>query len=50
VSIQKLPAMIGEAFDLIGTIVRLTKADQKLIGPTNSGHTTQRPSTMVLCY
>ena len=32
VSIQNLPAMIGEAFDLIGNIIRLTKADQKLMG------------------
>jgi hypothetical protein len=32
VSIQNLPAMIGEAFDLIGGIIRLTKADQKLMG------------------
>ena len=31
VNIQELPAMIGEAFDLIGTIIRLPKADQKLI-------------------
>jgi hypothetical protein len=31
VDIQELPAMIGEAFDLIGTIVKLSKADQKLI-------------------
>ncbi len=31
VDIQDLPAMIGEAFDLIGTIVKLSKADQKLI-------------------
>ncbi|MDY7555285.1 hypothetical protein [Cryobacterium sp. 10C3] len=32
VSIDDLPTMIGEAFDLIGNISRLTKADQKLIG------------------
>ena len=31
VDIQELPAMIGEAFDLIGTIVKLSKADQKLV-------------------
>ena len=31
VDIEELPAMIGEAFDLIGTIVKLSKADQKLI-------------------
>ncbi|GGK97377.1 hypothetical protein GCM10007382_17030 [Salinibacterium xinjiangense] len=31
VDIQQLPVMIGEAFDLIGTIVKLSKADQKLI-------------------
>jgi hypothetical protein len=31
VSIQTLPAMIGEAFDLIGNVIRLTKADQKLV-------------------
>lgn len=31
VDTQELPAMIGEAFDLIGTIVKLSKADQKLI-------------------
>ena len=28
---QELPAMIGEAFDLIGNIIKLSKADQKLI-------------------
>ncbi|MEB0000934.1 hypothetical protein QN367_17825 [Cryobacterium sp. RTS3] len=32
VSIDDLPTMIGEAFDLIANISRLTKADQKLIG------------------
>lgn len=32
VSIQDLPTMIGEAFDLIGNIIRLSKAEQKLIG------------------
>lgn len=31
VSIQELPSMIGNAFDLIGTIVKLSKADQKLM-------------------
>ena len=31
VSVEELPAMIGEAFDLIGTIIRLSKADQKLL-------------------
>lgn len=31
VSIQDLPTMIGEAFDLIGTIIPLSKADQKLM-------------------
>ena len=31
VDIQELPAMIGGTFDLIGNIIRLTKADQKLI-------------------
>lgn len=31
VDIQELPTMIGEAFDLIGTIIKLSKADQKLI-------------------
>jgi hypothetical protein len=31
VDIEELPAMIGEAFDLIGTIVKLSKADQRLI-------------------
>lgn len=30
-SIQNLPAMIGDAFDLIGKIIRLAKAEQKLI-------------------
>lgn len=28
---QELPTMIGEAFDLIGTIIKLSKADQRLI-------------------
>jgi hypothetical protein len=31
VSIEELPSMIGEAFDLIGAIIRLSKADQKLV-------------------
>jgi len=31
IDIEDLPAMIGEAFDLIGSIVPLSKADQKLI-------------------
>ena len=31
VSIQNLPTMIGDAFDLIGNIIRLTKAEQKLV-------------------
>jgi len=31
VDIQELPAMIAEAFDLIGKIVKLSKADQKLL-------------------
>ena len=31
VDIEELPAMIGEAFDLIGTIVKLSKADQRLL-------------------
>jgi hypothetical protein len=31
-SIQNLTAMIGGAFDLIGAIIPLSKADQKLIG------------------
>ena len=31
VSIQNLPTMIGDAFDLIGNIIRLTKAEQKLL-------------------
>lgn len=31
VSIQDLPTMIGEAFDLVGTIIPLSKADQKLM-------------------
>ena len=31
VDIQELPAMIGEAFDLIGKIIKLSKADQKLV-------------------
>jgi hypothetical protein len=34
VSIEDLPAMIGEAFDLIRTIIPLSKADQKLIAAT----------------
>ena len=32
VDIEELPAMVGEAFDLIRNIIRLTKADQKLLG------------------
>lgn len=31
VHIQELPATIGEAFDLIGNILKLSKADQRLI-------------------
>ncbi|TFB67759.1 hypothetical protein E3O06_17170 [Cryobacterium glaciale] len=31
VDIQDLPTMIGGAFDLIGKVIRLSKADQKLI-------------------
>ncbi len=31
VDIEKLPAMIGDAYDLIGNIIKLSKADQKLI-------------------
>ena len=31
VSIDDLPTMIGKAFDLVGTILRLSKADQKLL-------------------
>jgi hypothetical protein len=31
VSIQELPVMIREAFDLIGNIIRLSKAEQKLV-------------------
>ena len=31
VNVHELPAMIGEAFDLIGTIVKLSKADHRLI-------------------
>lgn len=34
VSIEHLPAMIGEAFDLIRTIIPLSKIDQKLIAAT----------------
>ena len=31
VDIHELPAMISDAFDLIGTILKLSKADQKLL-------------------
>ena len=31
VDIQELPAMIGEAFDLIANVIKLSKADQKLL-------------------
>ena len=31
VNIEELPPLIGEAFDLIGNIIRLSKADQKLM-------------------
>jgi hypothetical protein len=31
VSIDELPALIGDAFDLIGNIIKLSKADQKLL-------------------
>lgn len=31
VDTHELPAMVGEAFDLIGTILNLSKADQKLL-------------------
>jgi hypothetical protein len=34
VSIEDLPAMIGEAFDLIRTIIPLSKIDQRLIAAT----------------
>jgi len=41
VDIQELPAMIGEAFDLIGNIIRLSKADQKLIGAAKKSWVTE---------
>ena len=31
VSIEDLPTMIGQAFDLIGNIIKLSKTDQKLL-------------------
>ena len=31
VSIQDLPTMIGRAFDLVGTVIELSKADRKLM-------------------
>ncbi len=34
VSIQDLPTMIGGAFDLIGTVIALSKADQNLLAST----------------
>lgn len=34
IGIQQLPAMIGEAFDMICTILRLSKADQKFVAVT----------------
>ena len=34
VDIGDLPALIGEAFDLIGNIITLSKADQKLVATT----------------
>jgi len=41
VDIQELPAMIGEAFDLIGNLIRLPKADQKLIGAAKKSWVTE---------
>jgi hypothetical protein len=31
VDVDELPAMIGDAFDLIGNIIKLSKADQKVL-------------------
>lgn len=41
VSIDDLPTMIGEAFDLIGTILRLSKADQKLLARAKKSWATE---------
>jgi uncharacterized membrane protein len=41
VDIQELPTMIGQAFDLIGTIVRLSKADQKLMAAAKKSWVTE---------
>ena len=40
VPIGELPTMIGEAFDLIGNIIRLSKADQKLVASTKKSWVT----------
>jgi hypothetical protein len=31
VSVDELPALIGDAFDLIGNIIKPSRADQKLL-------------------
>ena len=41
VGIEDLPAMIGEAFDLIGKIIKLSKADQKLIAAVKKSWVTE---------
>jgi hypothetical protein len=34
VTIDELPAMIGEAFDLVGTVIPLSKSDRKFVTTT----------------
>ena len=52
VSIDELPAMIGEAFDLVVNILKLSKADQKFIAAakkswvTELGHRAVRPQEL----
>jgi len=41
VDIQELPAMIGEAFDLIGNVIKLSKTDQKLLATAKKSWVTE---------
>jgi hypothetical protein len=41
IDVQELPAMIGEAFDLVGNIIKLSKADQKLIAAVKKSWVTE---------
>ena len=44
IDIQELPAMIGDAFDLIGNIIKLSKADQKFLTAAKKSWVTELQS------